>query len=106
MTQKTKSPEKPWETLATVGLIPRHPLNRAEVVARFRLITGHDFLGVYQHLFGLASDEACPFCGHAKMNANHLIQSTGLEEYPADDIVSRYWEARRKMVKKPSTGGG
>ncbi|GFT84986.1 uncharacterized protein TNCV_2507821 [Trichonephila clavipes] len=44
MTQKTKSFGKPWETLATVGPIPRH-LERAEVVARFRLTTGHDFLG-------------------------------------------------------------
>ncbi|GFT30449.1 hypothetical protein TNCV_2377371 [Trichonephila clavipes] len=29
-----------------------------------------------------------------------------LDEYPADDIVSRYWETRRQMVKKSSTGVG
>ncbi|GFU35356.1 transposable element Tc1 transposase [Trichonephila clavipes] len=45
MTQKTKNFGKPWETLATVGPIPRH-LERVEVIARFCLTTGHDFLGV------------------------------------------------------------
>ncbi|GFV28060.1 uncharacterized protein TNCV_187361 [Trichonephila clavipes] len=48
MTQKTKSFGKPWETLDTVGPIPRH-LERAEGVVRFRLTTGHDFLEVYLH---------------------------------------------------------
>ncbi|GFW33035.1 reverse transcriptase [Trichonephila clavipes] len=43
MTEKTKSFGKPWETLATVGPIPRH-LERAEAVARFRLITRHDIM--------------------------------------------------------------
>ncbi|GFX89549.1 hypothetical protein TNCV_72421 [Trichonephila clavipes] len=28
------------------------------------------------------------------------------DEYPADDIVSRYWVAQRQMVKKPSAGVG
>ncbi|GFY14259.1 hypothetical protein TNCV_3614481 [Trichonephila clavipes] len=46
VTQKTKSLGKPWETLATVGLISRH-LERAEAVAHLCLTTGHDFLGVY-----------------------------------------------------------
>ncbi|GFX42790.1 reverse transcriptase [Trichonephila clavipes] len=47
MTQKTKSFGKHGK-LATVGSIPRY-LERAETVARFRLTTGHDFLGVYLH---------------------------------------------------------
>ncbi|GFW93589.1 uncharacterized protein TNCV_47921 [Trichonephila clavipes] len=41
MTQKTKSFGKPWETLATVGSIPRH-LKRADAVARF---PDNDFFG-------------------------------------------------------------
>ncbi|GFW99849.1 hypothetical protein TNCV_3420781 [Trichonephila clavipes] len=45
MTSKTKSFGKPWEALATVGPIPRH-LERAEAIVRFRLTTGHYFLGV------------------------------------------------------------
>ncbi|GFT98993.1 transposable element Tc1 transposase [Trichonephila clavipes] len=36
----------------------------------------------------------------------HLLQCTGLDEYLTDDIVSRYWEARREMVKKSSMGVG
>ncbi|GFV39499.1 reverse transcriptase [Trichonephila clavipes] len=104
-TQKTKNFGKPWETLATVGPIPRH-LERAEAVARFRLTTGHGYLGMYLHWLSVATDEACPLCGHARMDGNHLLQCTRLDEYPADDIVSRYWEARCQMVRKPSTGVG
>ncbi|GFS71652.1 reverse transcriptase [Trichonephila clavipes] len=105
MTQKTKSFRKPWETLATVSPISRH-LERAEAVARFRLTTRHYFLGVYLHWLGVAANEACPLCGHARMDSDHLLRYTGLDEYTAYDIVSRYWEARRQMVKKPSTGVG
>ncbi|GFV55128.1 hypothetical protein TNCV_2623491 [Trichonephila clavipes] len=39
----------------------------------------------------------CPICGHAKMYGDHLLQCIGLDEYPVDDIVSRYWEARCQM---------
>ncbi|GFX49769.1 reverse transcriptase [Trichonephila clavipes] len=94
-----------WETLATVGSISRH-LEGVEAVARFRLTTGHDFLGVYLHWLGVAASEVCPFGGHVRMDGDHLLQCTELVEYPADDIASRYWEARRQMVKKPSTGFG
>ncbi|GFV81688.1 reverse transcriptase [Trichonephila clavipes] len=105
LTYKTKSFGEPWETLATVGPIPRHQ-KRAEAVARFRPTTGHDFLGVYFHWFGLAANEACPLCGHARMEGDHLLQCTGPNEHPTDDIVSRCWEARRQMVKKRNTGVG
>ncbi|GFW53869.1 reverse transcriptase [Trichonephila clavipes] len=44
MTQKTKSFEKQWETLATVDPIPRH-MERTEAVSCFCLTTGHDFFG-------------------------------------------------------------
>ncbi|GFW43007.1 reverse transcriptase [Trichonephila clavipes] len=105
MTQKMKSFGKPWETLTTVGPIPMY-LERAEAVARFRLTTRHDFLGAYLHWLRGAANEACPICGHARMNSALLLQCTGLYKYPADDIVSRYWEARRQTAKKPSTGVG
>ncbi|GFU27553.1 cuticle protein 10.9 [Trichonephila clavipes] len=55
---------------------------------------------------GLAADGACPLCGHVRMDGDHLLQCTELDEYSADDIVSRYWEARCQMVKKASTGVG
>ncbi|GFU70935.1 reverse transcriptase [Trichonephila clavipes] len=102
---KTKSCGKPWETLATLGPIPRH-LGIPEAVVRFCLTTGHDFLGVYLHWLGVAVNEAWPLCGHARMDGDHLLQYTGLVEYPAVDIVSSHWEAWRQMVKKPSTGVG
>ncbi|GFU13583.1 cuticle protein 10.9 [Trichonephila clavipes] len=57
-------------------------------------------------LLGVAANEACPLCDHARMDDDPLFQRTGLDKYPADDIVSRYWEAWRQMVKKPSTGVG
>ncbi|GFX26308.1 hypothetical protein TNCV_949061 [Trichonephila clavipes] len=40
-------------------------------------------------------------CGLAKMEGDHVPRRTGLAEYPADDIISWYWESRRQMVKKP-----
>ncbi|GFW52781.1 reverse transcriptase [Trichonephila clavipes] len=87
MTQKTKSFGRPWETLVTVSPILRH-LERAEAVSRFRLTTGHDFLGVFLHWLDVAAKETCPICGHTRMDSNHLLQCTGLNEYLADDIVS------------------
>ncbi|GFV36675.1 reverse transcriptase [Trichonephila clavipes] len=105
VTQKTKILGKLWETLTTVGPIPRN-LERAEAVAHFRLTTGHDFLEVYIHWLGHAANEDGPVCSHARMDGNHLLQCTGLDEYPTDDIVSQYWKARRQMVKKPSMGVG
>ncbi|GFY27333.1 reverse transcriptase [Trichonephila clavipes] len=92
MTQKTKS-------IGHCGFNPGAPLERAKSVVRFRLKAGHNFLGVYLHWLGLAADEACPLCGHARMDGDHLLQCTGLDEYTIEDIVSRYWEARRQMVK-------
>ncbi|GFV69196.1 reverse transcriptase [Trichonephila clavipes] len=105
VTQKTKCLGKPWETLAIVGPIPRH-LERAEAVASFCLNTGYEFLGVYLHWFGMAANEVCSLCDHVRMHGNHLLQYTGLDEYSTDDIDSRYWEDRHRMVKNPITGIG
>ncbi|GFS73523.1 reverse transcriptase [Trichonephila clavipes] len=71
---------QPEETLATVGPILKH-LERVKAVDRFRLTNGHDFLGVYLHWLGVAANEACPICGHARMDRDHLLQCTGLGEY-------------------------
>ncbi|GFY19606.1 reverse transcriptase [Trichonephila clavipes] len=93
-----KSFGKPLETLAIVDPIPRH-LERAKAVGHFRLTTGHEFLGVHLHWLSVDANEACPLCDHARMDGDLLLQRTGLDEYPPDDIVSRYWEARHQMVK-------
>ncbi|GFT67110.1 hypothetical protein TNCV_1892261 [Trichonephila clavipes] len=49
---------------------------------------------------------ACPLCGYARMDSDHLLQCTGLDEYPTEDIVSPYWEVWCQMVKKPNTNVG
>ncbi|GFW77844.1 integrase catalytic domain-containing protein [Trichonephila clavipes] len=93
VTQKTKSLGKPCETLVTVGPNPRYP-ERVETIARFCLTTGHDCLGVYFHWLGLASNEACQLCGHSRMDGDHLLQCTGLDEHPIDDTsvgTGRTW---------------
>ncbi|GFV10686.1 reverse transcriptase [Trichonephila clavipes] len=92
-TQKTRSLEKPWETLAIVGAIPRL-LKRDEAVACFRLpLDMCTYLYEYTfHWLGLAAYESCPLCGHARMDSNHLRQCGGLNEHPSNDVVSRYWE--------------
>ncbi|GFV36383.1 reverse transcriptase [Trichonephila clavipes] len=89
MTQNTKSFGKSWDTLDTVGAMPRH-LERAEAVTRFRVTTGHGVLGVYHHWLGVAANNICPLRGHAIMSGYHLLQCTRLIEYPADDTVSWY----------------
>ncbi|GFV18845.1 reverse transcriptase [Trichonephila clavipes] len=105
MTQKTKCFGKQWITVATAGQISRH-LERAKAVACFRLTTGHDFLKVCLHWLGVAANEVCPICDHARMDGDPLLQRTEHDECLADDIVSQYWETRRQMDKKPSTGVG
>ncbi|GFW66728.1 reverse transcriptase [Trichonephila clavipes] len=80
--------------------------NGTAALGNHSLTTGHDFLGVYLHWLGVAANEACPLCDHARMDGDYLLQCTGLDEYPTDDIVSQYWEARHQMVKKPSTDVG
>ncbi|GFV36739.1 reverse transcriptase [Trichonephila clavipes] len=67
------------EKLATVGPIPRPP-KRAEAVAHFRLTTGHDLLEVYLHWLDVAADESCPLLGHVRMDGEHLLQCTGLDD--------------------------
>ncbi|GFU42933.1 reverse transcriptase [Trichonephila clavipes] len=72
MTQNTKYLGKLWGTLFTVGPIQWH-LERAETVARFRLTTEYDFLGINLHWLDLVADEACPLCGSAGMDDDHLF---------------------------------
>ncbi|GFV44222.1 reverse transcriptase [Trichonephila clavipes] len=89
----TPKNQEPWKAMGDSGHCRYNLLGIAR--ALFRLTNGHDFLGVYLHWLGLAADEACPLCVHTRMDGDHLLQYTGLDEYPNDDIVSRYWEARR-----------
>ncbi|GFU55395.1 hypothetical protein TNCV_2549841 [Trichonephila clavipes] len=103
---QNKSFGKPWETLATV---------EPKAFARFRLTTGHDFLGVYLFWIGLTADEACRYAampgspaphnatgkalgpdkldpGPGKRGAVKLVepalQCTELNEFPTDETMS------------------
>ncbi|GFV84068.1 hypothetical protein TNCV_3037301 [Trichonephila clavipes] len=57
--------------------------------------TGRGFLGENLHWLGLAADEVCPLCDHARMDGNHLLQSTGFDEF-----------LRRQSVKRESASKG
>ncbi|GFU09531.1 reverse transcriptase [Trichonephila clavipes] len=81
-----------------VGPFPRH-LERAGAVARFCLTTGHNFWGVYLHWLDLTVEEVFSLCGHTRMD--HLLQCIGLNEYPTDVVVSRYFIDRLEMARKP-----
>ncbi|GFX29573.1 hypothetical protein TNCV_4776451 [Trichonephila clavipes] len=61
---------------------------------------------VYLHCLGLAADEACQFLSHARTDGDYLLQCTGLDEYPTDDIVSWYCKSRCQMVKRSCKGVG
>ncbi|GFV10694.1 reverse transcriptase [Trichonephila clavipes] len=73
---------------------------------RFHLTTGHNFLGVYLHWLGVVANVACSICDRARMDGDHLLQCTGLVEYPADDIVSRYWELSTDLTCIAALHGG
>ncbi|GFV72281.1 hypothetical protein TNCV_637431 [Trichonephila clavipes] len=75
-------------------------METAEACARFRPTTGGNILEVYLHWLGLATDEACLLYGYAGIDGEYMLQCTGLDEYPTNDIFSRYGEAWLKMVKK------
>ncbi|GFW13821.1 reverse transcriptase [Trichonephila clavipes] len=90
--KRTKN-QKSWKAIGNLDhfeSIPRY-LERAEAPARFRLITGHDFLGVYLHWLGLSAEVVCPQRGHARMDEDHLLQCRGLEEHLIDDVTNRSW---------------
>ncbi|GFX20111.1 reverse transcriptase [Trichonephila clavipes] len=87
------------------GLDPEAPVE-SRGCCPLSLTTRNDFLGAYLKWLGVAANEACPLCDHARMDGDHLLQCTELVEYLVDDNVSWYWAARHQMVKKPSTGVG
>jgi hypothetical protein len=76
-------------------IIPDLP--RKASVAKFRLLTGHDCLSEHLHRIGCADSPICPLCSHQQpMNAAHLITCPAVEA--SNDIVGKYWDARRKMT--------
>ncbi|GFX00207.1 hypothetical protein TNCV_296961 [Trichonephila clavipes] len=102
-----KSFGKPWETLATVGPIPKH-LERAEAVARFFLTTGYDFLGVYLNRLGEAANEAASGTAHSAAVPEWMesvVKAPRSEEVfdprSGERVVSLYWSGDRGRKSAP-----
>ncbi|GFX30048.1 hypothetical protein TNCV_2617591 [Trichonephila clavipes] len=96
-----------WKAMGNPGHCESYPEEAGESRGCCPLTANHwtSLIGnLPPHWLGVAANEACPLCGNARMDDDQLLQCTGLDAYTNDDVVSRYWEARRQMVKKPSTG--
>ncbi|GFV17892.1 hypothetical protein TNCV_3409381 [Trichonephila clavipes] len=61
------------------GLHPEAP-GKSRDFCRFHLTTGHDFLGAYLHWLGVTANESCLICVYARMDGDHLLQRTGIDE--------------------------
>lgn len=96
---------KRWEGLVREQRVSRD-LPRAEAVAKFRLITGHDYLQAHLHRIGLVDSDVCPLCGSGSMVGPHLEQCGALADSEERNIVHLYWEARRRMAEMPRAGIG
>ncbi|GFV20246.1 uncharacterized protein LOC103524116 [Trichonephila clavipes] len=88
--------DKPWSTLCKKSHgIPSSP--RAAVVAKFRLLTGHDCLCVHLFRFNLVTSPICVLCDTGQdMTAAHLDECSALNDLNC--IVKRYWRARCLMT--------
>ncbi|GFV36384.1 putative RNA-directed DNA polymerase from transposon X-element [Trichonephila clavipes] len=88
--------DKPWSTLCKKSHgIPSSP--RAAVVAKFRLLTGHDCLCAHLFRFNLVTSPICVLCDTGQdMTAAHLDECSALNDINC--IVKRYWRARCLMT--------
>ncbi|KAI5717804.1 hypothetical protein M8J77_011529 [Diaphorina citri] len=83
------------DILTTPNIIPELP--RKAAVAKFRLLTGHDCLAQHLNRIGCRDTPTCPLCNqNENMNADHIAVCPNLTNN--DNIVSKYWDARRKMT--------
>ncbi|GFW15457.1 hypothetical protein TNCV_4655971 [Trichonephila clavipes] len=67
--------QEPWKAKGNLGHCGPYP-EAPEESQDHSLATGHDFLRVYLHWLGLATDEACPLSHYARMDGDHLLQYT------------------------------
>ena len=72
-------------------------------MAKFRLITGHYCLSKHLHKIGVFTSANCVLCSkEEEMDAKHLENCDSLKIH--QDIVSKYWEARRRMTLMSNSG--
>lgn len=100
---------KSWARLIENGPLPVS-VPRAEGVAAFRLLTGHDYLQAHLHGIGIAPTDQCQLCLKGRQNASHLLVCTALSRcrppQAVDVRVWIYWEARRQMAEMSRTSVG
>ena len=66
-------------------------------MAKFRLIIGHDCLSKHLHRIGVFTSANCVLRSkEEEMESKHLENCDSLKIH--QDIVSNYWEARRRMA--------
>ncbi|KAJ4426002.1 hypothetical protein ANN_27629 [Periplaneta americana] len=87
---------------------PRHmpeiKIPRKSAVAKFRLLTEHDYLAKYLHKIGIYRNPNCPLCNkEEEMTEDHLITC---EVLPNGSTTEKCWRASTLMASlpKPSIG--
>ncbi|XP_066902888.1 uncharacterized protein [Halyomorpha halys] len=100
---KVQAEGKKWESLLRKDKRIPGNLNRAERVACFRLVTGHDLLQKHLHRIGIVDSPKFLLCNMGEMDGGHLLTCIGLEDIQqnTDQLRGRvklYWTARGKMA--------
>ena len=73
---------------------------RKTAVAKFRLVTEHDYLAKHLNKIGIFSNPNCPLCNNEEeMTEEHLETCKAL---PAGSIIEKYWSARALMASLPN----
>lgn len=94
-----KATGKRWKHIIyNPEVIPKAP--RKTAVARFRLITGHDYLSKHLNKIGLLDNPNCPLCNkEEEMTEDHLLTCDKLSVISS--IEEKYWKARGLMASLP-----
>ncbi|KAJ4431703.1 hypothetical protein ANN_20305 [Periplaneta americana] len=99
----TKAKDKKWSILIKKPeIIPEIP--RKSAVAKFRLLTEHDYLAKHLNKIGIYTNPNCPLCNkEEEMTEDHLITC---EVLPDGSTTEKYWRARTLMASLPKPGVG
>ncbi|XP_066907038.1 uncharacterized protein [Halyomorpha halys] len=100
---KVQADRNKWESLLQKDKRIPGNLSRAERVACFCLITGHDLLQKHLHRIGIVDSPKCHLCNMGDMDGHHLLTCIDLEDLhqDADQLRGRvklYWAARGEMA--------
>lgn len=94
----TKAKDKKWSILIKKPeIIPEIP--RKSAVAKFRLLTEHDYLAKHLNKIGIYTNPNCPLCNkEEEMTEDHLQTC---EVLPDGSTTEKYWRARTLMASLP-----